>query len=126
MPLTLNNNELWERIKRVEGQKFPLIETGRLFKVGRVVNEGVITENVQTGKTCRLSRKNVTLIYERVKKCGKCTGDDYRKGRIKFMRLAQIIALLAFAVPEEIAAFTQDQGERLFGERLRGIRKKDC
>jgi hypothetical protein len=130
MPLTLNNSQLWERIKKVEGEKFALIETRRLFRVGKVTNEGVTTENVETGKTFWLPRKNVTITYEHVKKYGKYTSADYKAEshkpkRIRVPRLAQIIALLAFAVPEEIEPFTRDQGERLFGERLRGIRRKD-
>jgi hypothetical protein len=126
MPLTLNSDQLWERIKKVEGQQFSLIQTRELFRVDEVANERVTTKNVQTGKTCKLSRKNVTFIYEYVKKEGKCTCDVYPEEKIKFMRLAQIIALLALAVPEEIESFTQDEGERLFGKKLRGIRKKDC
>jgi hypothetical protein len=131
MPLTLNNNQLWERIKKVEGRQFPLIETRRLFRVGKVANEGVTTENVQTGKTFWLPRKNLTITYDHVKKYGKYTSADYNAEshdpkRIRVPRLAQIIGLLAFAVPEEIEPFTRDEGERLFGERLRGIRKKDC
>jgi hypothetical protein len=126
VPLTLNSDQLWERIKKVEGQQFSLIQTRELFRVDEVANERVTTKNVQTGKTCKLSRKNVTFIYEYVKKEGKCTRDVYPEEKIKFMRLAQIIALLALAVPEEIESFTQDEGERLFGKKLRGIRKKDC
>ncbi len=122
MPLTLNDNQLWARIKKVEGQEFALIQTRQPYKVVNVANKGVTTENVQAGKTCRLSREDVTLIYERVKKCGKWTGDDHRKARMKWMRLAQIMALLALAVPEEIAPFTQAQGQRLFGKSHRGIR----
>jgi hypothetical protein len=126
MPLTLNNNQLWERIASVQGQQFPLIETGRIFRVGKVLNEGVNIENVQTGKTHWLPRKNLTSTYEHVKKYGKYTKADYEAGIITVSGLAKIIALLAFAVPEEIAPFTRDEGKRLFGERLRGIRKKDC
>jgi hypothetical protein len=126
MPLTLNSDQLWERIKKVEGQKFPLIETGRVFKVGKVVNEGVTTENVETGHTFWLPQENVMCAYEHVRKYGKYTSADYKAGIIKVPRLAQIIALLALAVPEQIVPFTQNEGERLFGARLRGIRKKDC
>jgi hypothetical protein len=125
MLLTPNDTQLWERIKKVEGQKFPLIETRRLFKVGKVANEGVTTENVETGKTSWIPRENVTETYKHVKKYGRYTSADYNNRIIRVPGLAQIIALLALAVPEEIAPFTQDQGERLFGERLRGIRKKD-
>ena len=126
MPLMLNNDQLWKQIQNVQGQKFSLIETRRLFKVGKVVNEGVNIENVQTGKTYWLPRKNVTITYEHVKKYGKYTFADYKARRIRVPRLAQIIALLAFAVHKEIARFTQDEGEHLFGVRLRGIRKIDC
>jgi hypothetical protein len=126
MPLTLNSDQLWERIKKVEGQQFSLIQTGEPFRVDEVANERVTTKNVQTGNTCKLSRKNVTIIYEHVKEYDKCTHDVYKETGIKEMRLAQVLALLALAVPEEIVPFNQDKGERLFGKRLRGIRKKDC
>ena len=132
MPLTLNNNQLWERIKKVEGKEFRLIETKKPFKILKVVDKGITTEeNVETHKTYWLPRKDVICTYEHVKKYGKFTRADYDAEiddpkRFRVPRLAQIIALLAFAVPEEIAPFTQDEGEHFFGVRLRGIRKKDC
>ncbi len=124
MPLTLNSSQLWEKIKKMEGEKFLLIGRGRLFGVGKVVTEGVTTENAETGKTFWLPRNNITETYEHAKKHGKYTSADYRGKTIRAPRLAQIIALLAFAIPGEIAAFTQDEGERLFGERRRGIRER--
>jgi hypothetical protein len=131
MPLTLNDKELWERIKKLEGNEFRLIETRQPFKIFEVANEGVTTKNLEKHNTYWLPRKNVTITYEHVKKYGKYTSADYEAPshdpkRIRVPKLAQIIALLAFAVPEEIEPFTQDEGERLFGDRLRGIRKKDC
>jgi len=124
MPLALNSNQLWERVRKVEGQKFPLIETRRLFKVGKVVNEGATTENIETGKTFWLPRESVIETYDHVKKYGRYTSADYDNRIIRVPRLAQIIALLALAIPEEIAAFTQDDGEHLFGERRRGIMER--
>jgi hypothetical protein len=131
MSLTLNDSQLWERIKKSEGKEFRLIEREWPFKILKVVDKGVTTENVETQKTHWLPRKNVTITYEHVKKYGKYTSADYEAEshepkRLRVPRLAQIIALLAFAVPEEIAPFTRDEGERLFGERRRGIRKRDC
>jgi len=118
-------------MKELEGNEFRLVEKGQPFKIFRVVDEGVTTENVEKHKTYWLPREDVAITYDHVRRYGKYTSADYEAPehdpkRIRVPRLAQIIALLAFAVPQEIEAFTLDEGERLFGERLRGIRRKDC
>jgi hypothetical protein len=129
MPLTLNDKQLWDRIKKLEGNEFCLVETRQPFKILDVANEGITTKNLEKHNTYWLPRKNVTIAYEHVKQYGKYTSADYEAPsydpkRMRIPRLAQIIALLAFAVPEEIEVFTRDEGERLFGERRRGIRER--
>jgi len=127
MPLVLNNDQLWKRIQNVEGQKFPLIETKRRIEVIKVLNRKVNLKDLEKRKIRTVSRDDIVNCYEYVKENGKYTSKVWKKDpRISGNSLARIIALLAFAVPEEIVPFTQDQGERLFKERLRGIRKKDC
>ena len=126
MPLVLNHEELWERIKRVEGKPIPRIERKRIFRVVKVVNERVCLQDADKDKIQWLPQNYVWRCYEHVKKHGKYTSKDRKTIKVPASLLARIIALLAFAIPEEIVAFTQDQGEHLFGERLRGIRKKDC
>jgi hypothetical protein len=127
MPLTLSNNQLWERIKKVQGQQFSLIETGHRIEVVEIFNNKVNLKDLNGGKIRPVPRKEIEDCYDYVKENGKYTSKVWKKDpRISGNSLARIIALLTFAVPDEIAPFTQDQGERLFGERLRGIRKKDC
>jgi len=123
MPLVLNDKELWERIEKVQGKVFSLIETKRRIEVVKVLNRKVNLKDLKERKIRPVPRKDIVNCYEYVKKNGKYTSKVWKKDpRISGNSLARIIALLAFAVPEEIVPFTRDEGERLFGERLRGIR----
>jgi hypothetical protein len=111
----------------VEGQQFSLIETRRRIEVVKALNRKVNLKDLKERKIRPVSREDIVNCYEYVKENGKYTSKAWKKDpRISGNSLARIIALLAFAVPEEIAPFTRDEGKRLFGERLRGIRKKDC
>ena len=96
------------------------------YKIAGVTREGLNLEVVDKGKMRWVPRHDITRCYQFVRRQGKYTLEDFKQGRIRAPNLAAIIALLPHAVPEEIQPFTQDEGETLFGVRLRGIRKVDC
>ena len=126
MPLTLNSEQLWEKIKNKDGTTFHSIERKVKYKIVGVTPEGLNLQDVNKRKIRWVPRHAITRCYEFVCRQGKCTRQDWEEGRIGGRNLAPIIALLPHAVPEEIRPFTQDEGEALFGVRLRGIRKVDC
>lgn len=127
MPLLLNPEQLWEKVKESEGTKFCSIERKLEYKIVEVADRVLNLKSLDDDTIKPLRREDIIKMYRFVDENTKYTSSDFRDIRIKGVNeIPRIIALLPHVVPEEIEAFSQDQGEIDYGERRRGIRKKDC
>ena len=124
MPLTLDDNELWERIRGLEGKVIQTPdrrESLKVLELAETANRMVFVQNMRTSNIRRVLREHVTHYYRHLDQQGKVTRENWPKNQVPVVVSRPIMAMLAAAVPEEIEAFTRDEGEG-----LSGIRKKDC
>lgn len=117
----LNADQLWERVRRMQGQIVYTIDRGNPNRIPRVTDDAVEIENRATSPT----RDDIVRVYEALHVRGEITGRDLygdqpilghpyanKVGRI-------IIAILVKAVPDEIEAIHRDKTHRLSGIRLK-------
>lgn len=122
----LNENELWQRVRGLQGQ---IVYTPDREKPNRIllVTYGMIEiENRAT----RPTRDDVLQVYRQLQQRGEITGEDlYGESSIVGDQLAHksgriIMAILARAVPEEICVIKRSKTERLSGIRQKS--KMEC
>ena len=122
----LNENELWQRIRGLQGQIVCTLDQQRPNRISRVTDEMIEIENRGT----RPARQDVIQVYRQLHRRGEITGNDlYGESSIVGDQLANksgriIMAILARAVPEEICVIKRSKTERLSGIRLKS--KMEC
>ncbi|MCP3681318.1 MAG: hypothetical protein GY861_01385 [bacterium] len=117
----LNKRELRAKISKNIGGVFHLLhQKERKYKIIEV-DSSVIIERVQSHEKSSLSINIIERCYEYVKTHETYTRIDYNAYRLHEVNLPRIIALLPFVLPDEIKAFSQEEGKTIVGENLRGI-----
>ena len=120
--MALSENELWGRIRGLEGETIYTIQQCKPNRVSRVTADKVEIE----GRAALPSREDILCVYQYLQRRGEVTGEDlYGNASILGDALANktgrvIMAILARAVPDEIEAIKRSKTERLSGIRLRG------
>jgi len=117
--MTLSNEELWERVRRLESRIVYTLKRQEPNRILRVTLDGIEIE----GRATRPSREDVFRVYQHVHRAGRVTREDlYGERSILGHPYAKktgrvIMAILASAVPDEIEGIPVS--ERLSGIRLR-------
>lgn len=114
----LSNDELWLRIKQLEGKMVRTIVLRKENKVLEVTERELLIENRNTAP----SREFITRVYRYLYRHGQVTGDNWEQicGNEFCGKVGRItLAILAEAVPDQIEAFVpSEKGKKS------GIRKK--
>ncbi len=117
----LSEEELWSRIKNLEGKTIYTIKQRRRNHILKVTDWEVIIE----GRRTRPSRKYIYNVYRYLHKHGEITKDDFVKicGNEICKKVGRItMAILASALPDEVEAFTCNE-RGLSGIRLKKQKK---
>lgn len=117
----LTENELWQRIRRLEGQTVYTLDRRRPNRISRVTDAAVEIESRAT----KVAREDLWVVYDGLYQRSRITGEDLygdrsilghpyagKAGRI-------IMAVLADAVPEDMEVIRRSRAERLSGIRIR-------
>lgn len=108
MPLSkLRDNELWKRIKGLQGQTIYTLKRRQPNKILRVTDNAVVIEN----RKSKPSRKQICELYHLMYEKKEVTTDSPQE-----FTLAVTYAILVKAVPDEI----EDIPEKTIRIRLRG------
>ena len=113
----LSDDELWSRVKQLEGETIYTIVQKKPNKVLRVTDSEVIIE----GRTTRPSRRFVVRVYRYLCRNGEVTGRDWIKicGNEFCGKVGRItLAILVRAIPDQVESFTRDE-RGLSGIKLR-------
>ncbi len=117
--MALNDEELWERVRGLEGETVYTLKQRKPNKILSVTDDSVEIKDRST----KPSREDIFCVYQHLLRTGKVTKKDlYGNASILGDALARktgriIMAILARAVPDEIEPIPAN--ERLSGIRLR-------
>ena len=118
--MALSENELWQHIRKLEGETVLTLKRRNPNKILSVTNDSVEIKDRST----KPSREDIFCVYQYVHRVGRVTREDlYGEGSILGHPYARktgriIMSILARAVPDEILPIPAN--ERLSGIRLRG------